>query len=49
MKIRAKAFEEQVLCLSDWERFTIWGAGRDGKKVFGFLSVESQKKVNNSR
>lgn len=27
---RVAAFEQQVLC--NWNTFTIWGAGRDGRK-----------------
>jgi len=43
MKIRVAAFEEQVL--RHWPSFTIWGAGRDGRKFFSALQPENQKKV----
>jgi len=41
MKIRVQAFQTQI----HWGNFTIWGAGRDGKKFFNLLSEASKLKV----
>lgn len=43
LQLRALAFEVNVL--SEWERFVIWGAGRDGKDFLKALSEEARKKV----
>ncbi|XP_071796520.1 queuosine-tRNA galactosyltransferase-like [Asterias amurensis] len=41
--IRMKAVEERVLC--HWESFTIWNAGKQGRRFYRSLSHSSQKKV----
>jgi len=43
LKVRIEAFERRVL--SKWNSFTIWGAGRDGRKFFGELSMQNKTKV----
>lgn len=40
---RIKAIQEQVL--SKWSSFTIWNAGKQGRKLYRSLSKENQKKV----
>jgi len=37
------AFERRVL--AKWDTFTIWSAGRDGKKFFNMLKDENKEKV----
>jgi ribonuclease P protein subunit RPP14 len=38
-EIRVKAIENQLLkCDENWKKFSIWGAGRYGKKFFRALS-----------
>ena len=39
----AAAIERAVLCR--WPRFTIWGAGRDGRDFFKALSAVARAKV----
>ncbi|XP_064653212.1 queuosine-tRNA galactosyltransferase-like isoform X2 [Lineus longissimus] len=41
--LRLKALEEGVL--SKWPSFSIWNAGKQGRKLFRSLSLENQKKV----
>lgn len=43
LQIRLDAFERRVL--SGWEKFTIWSAGRDGRKFFSSLKEENKRKV----
>lgn len=47
--IRVRAFERQILAPSagrqQWERFSIWGAGRDGKAFFRELADEYKSRV----
>ena len=43
LRHRAAAIEAAVL--ARWPRFTIWGAGRDGRELFKALSPESRRKV----
>lgn len=40
---RAAAIEEAVL--ASWDRFTIWGAGNDGREFFKTLTPEARHKV----
>lgn len=40
---RVRALEQGVL--NEWDRFTIWGAGRDGRNFFKALSDDVKKKV----
>ncbi|XP_044254228.1 UDP-GlcNAc:betaGal beta-1,3-N-acetylglucosaminyltransferase-like protein 1 isoform X2 [Tribolium madens] len=42
-KIRLERLEHVVL--HNWPKFTIWNAGKQGRKLYNSLSVESQKKV----
>lgn len=42
-KIRMEYIQKQVLC--KWESFTIWNAGKQGKKFYRNLSTANQKKV----
>eukprot|EP01012_Entosiphon_sulcatum_P021789 TRINITY_DN2665_c0_g1_i3.p2 TRINITY_DN2665_c0_g1~~TRINITY_DN2665_c0_g1_i3.p2 ORF type:complete len:172 (+),score=23.91 TRINITY_DN2665_c0_g1_i3:694-1209(+) len=41
--LRAAAFQRVVL--PQWEKFTIWGCGKDGKDFFQLLTPENKKKV----
>lgn len=41
--IRMKELEMRVLCC--WEAFTIWNAGKQGRKFYRSLSKEAQRKV----
>jgi len=43
MSVRLAALECRVL--SRWTYFTIWGAGRDGRKFFAKLSTANKRKV----
>ncbi|CAG06068.1 unnamed protein product, partial [Tetraodon nigroviridis] len=42
-KLRVDFLEERVLC--HWENFTIWNAGKQGRKLYRSLSPANQKKV----
>ncbi|KAL4240235.1 UDP-GlcNAc:betaGal beta-1 [Mactra antiquata] len=42
-KERVKYLQSQVL--SKWETFTIWNAGKQGRKLYRSLTLENQKKV----
>lgn len=42
-KLRVDFLEERVL--SQWESFTIWNAGKQGRKLYRSLSSANQKKV----
>lgn len=41
--LRMKELEARVLCC--WETFTIWNAGKQGRKFYRSLSKEAQRKV----
>jgi hypothetical protein len=43
LRIRSRAIERRVLV--HWEKFQIWGAGRDGKKFYMNLGDEFKKRV----
>jgi glycosyltransferase involved in cell wall biosynthesis len=43
VRIRVQAVEDRVI--RNWDRFTIWGAGRDGKHFYSMLSPEAKQKV----
>eukprot|EP00299_Pterocystis_sp_00344_P013334 c6522_g1_i1.p1 GENE.c6522_g1_i1~~c6522_g1_i1.p1 ORF type:complete len:336 (+),score=70.80 c6522_g1_i1:93-1100(+) len=43
LEIRAKALEREVL--SGWDTFMIWGANKEGKKLYKALSTEARRKV----
>ncbi|XP_038066134.1 UDP-GlcNAc:betaGal beta-1,3-N-acetylglucosaminyltransferase-like protein 1 isoform X2 [Patiria miniata] len=42
--IRMKALEERVL--SQWDSFTIWNAGKQGRRFYRSLGEQNQKKVS---
>ncbi|MEQ2232266.1 UDP-GlcNAc:betaGal beta-1,3-N-acetylglucosaminyltransferase-like protein 1 [Ilyodon furcidens] len=42
-KLRVDFLQERVL--SQWENFTIWNAGKQGRKLYRCLSLTNQKKV----
>ena len=44
LRHRAEAIEAAVLC--HWPRFTIWGAGRDGRDFFKSLSATGRSRVS---
>lgn len=44
-KIRLQALEEDVI--SKWQQFTIWSAGKQGRKFYRSLKAENKKKVIN--
>ena len=37
--------ERQILMKPEWEKFTIWGNGRDGRKFINSLSKEAAARV----
>jgi hypothetical protein len=44
--IRVQELEETVLCMPPWcQGFTIWGAGREGRRLFASLSPKSRAAV----
>lgn len=43
VRIRVDAFERRVL--HKWAKFSVWGAGRDGRTFFEFLSSQSKQKI----
>lgn len=43
LKHRAKFLQDTVL--KEWPHFSIWGAGRDGRRVFMHLDNTTQKKI----
>lgn len=43
VRVRVRAVEERVI--KGWDKFTIWGAGRDGKYFYSLLSPEAKAKV----
>jgi glycosyltransferase involved in cell wall biosynthesis len=46
LQLRVLAFEQSVLCKDPkWEKFIIWGAGRDGKAFFKALNPDFQSRV----
>ena len=45
LQVRADAFQSIVLPQRGWEKFSIWGCGRDGKRFFNLLSRENKHKV----
>lgn len=42
-KLRVKELERQII--SSWSQFTIWNAGKQGKKLFRSLTEESRRKL----
>ena len=45
LRVRVAAFERRVLSQPAWARFTVWGAGRDGKRFVAELSAEARRRV----
>jgi hypothetical protein len=45
LQVRADAFQSIIIPQHGWERFSIWGCGRDGKRFFNLLSRENKQKV----
>lgn len=41
--IRLKRLEDQIL--EKWEKFTIWNAGKQGRKLYNSLRPENREKV----
>lgn len=46
-RLRVDFLQERVL--SQWENFTIWNAGKQGRKLYRCLSPTNQKKVRHRR
>eukprot|EP01104_Vermistella_antarctica_P017573 TRINITY_DN623_c1_g1_i4.p1 TRINITY_DN623_c1_g1~~TRINITY_DN623_c1_g1_i4.p1 ORF type:complete len:423 (-),score=81.66 TRINITY_DN623_c1_g1_i4:1309-2577(-) len=48
LQTKVAEFEATVLTLPRWRLggFSIWGVGRDGKKIFNMLKMENRKLVN---
>ena len=44
-QVRADAFQSIILAQRGWDKFSIWGCGRDGKRFFNLLSRENKQKV----
>jgi hypothetical protein len=44
-QVRADAFQSIILPQRGWEKFSIWGCGRDGKRFFNLLSRENKQRV----
>jgi glycosyltransferase involved in cell wall biosynthesis len=44
LQLRTMAFERTVLT-TKWDKFVVWGAGRDGKEFVKALSVEARTRV----
>ncbi|XP_057700408.1 queuosine-tRNA galactosyltransferase isoform X1 [Corythoichthys intestinalis] len=42
-KLRVEFLQERVICT--WENFTIWNAGKQGRKLYRCLDATNQKKV----
>jgi hypothetical protein len=45
LQVRADAFQSIILSQRAWEKFSIWGCGRDGKRFFNLLTRENKQKV----
>lgn len=50
LRLRVRAFEERILATGDagdprWLKFTIWGAGRDGRQFYGELLPKYRARV----
>ena len=45
LRIRTGAFERRVLSQPGWERFAVWGAGRDGRNFVSELSSDARQRV----
>jgi glycosyltransferase involved in cell wall biosynthesis len=45
LSIRVRAFERAVLSRPEWQQFTIWGGGRDGKQFLAALSAQARPQV----
>lgn len=45
LRLRLRAFERRVLSSASWAKFTIWGAGRDGRNLLSELQPQYRKQV----
>lgn len=45
LRVRVAAFERRVLSLSSWATFTVWGAGREGRRFVSALSPAARCRV----
>ena len=45
LQVRAQAFEERILSLPTWEKFIVWGAGRDAKNFLNEISPSARQRV----
>ena len=45
LRLRLRAFERRILRQPRWQKFTIWGAGRDGRNFFAELQPEFRSQV----
>ena len=45
MQVRAQAFEERILPMKSWEKFIVWGAGRDAKNFMNEISPAARARV----
>ena len=45
LQVRADAFQRIIIPQRGWEKFSIWGCGRDGKRFFHLLSRENKQRV----
>jgi hypothetical protein len=45
LRAKAAAFERRVLSLPGWARYTVWGAGRDGKQFVAELSPAARARI----
>ena len=45
IQVRAEAFEQRILTLPSWEKFIVWGAGRDAKNFLSELSPAARSRV----
>jgi glycosyltransferase involved in cell wall biosynthesis/ectoine hydroxylase-related dioxygenase (phytanoyl-CoA dioxygenase family) len=45
LQVRAQAFEERILPMKSWEKFIVWGAGRDAKNFMNEISPAARARV----
>jgi len=45
LQVRAQAFEERILSTPSWEKFVVWGAGRDAKNFMNEISSSARTRV----
>lgn len=44
-RVRIEYLQRMLLSQDKWKEFTIWGAGKDGKKFLGMLQEECAEQV----